>query len=320
MNLEQVRDNLVKRGYEAKVVTREEAIAYVRGKTAAVKSVGWGGSETVKALGLRDAIAADGVEIRDHRTDCDIFLLSANALTTSGLIVNIDGTKDYATVDNALAIVERLEHRAGKDASGETGDGVGIMLQVPHAFFSAVMAEQGISLGEERDYGVGMFFLSQNEPVRKQACKMMETIAGKRGVELIAWRSVPTDPSVLGRRALDCMPCIMQAFFRRPSKYERGLDFDRALYLIRREFEQSHDDDTYVLSMSSRTIVYKGMFLVGQLRRFYLDLQDSRLSCRCGNGPLWPQPAFPGTRLASGRPYHPEILRQKSAPRPLPSP
>ena len=194
-----------------------------------------------------------------------------------GAIVNIDGTKDYATVDNALAIVERLEHRAGKDAAGETGDGVGIMLQVPHAFFSAIMAEQGIDLGQERDYGVAMLFMPTEELARRQAQKMLEVIAAKRGVELIAWRQVPVDPSVLGKRALECMPSIMQAFFRRPQGIARGLEFDRRLYVIRREFEQSHDD-TYVLSMSSRTIVYKGMFLVKQLRLFYTDLQDSRIA------------------------------------------
>ena len=90
--LESVVQALRRRGYEAMLVTREEAVAFVRGKAAAVQSVGWGGSETVKALGLREALAATGVEIRDHRTDCDLFLLSANALTTGGLIVNIDGT------------------------------------------------------------------------------------------------------------------------------------------------------------------------------------------------------------------------------------
>ena len=162
-----------------------------------------------------------------------------------GAIVNIDGTKDYATVDNALAIVERLEHRAGKDAAGETGDGVGIMLQIPHEFFREIMMERGIHLGDARDYGVGMFFLPQDELPRNQAKKMLETICVKKGVQLLAWREVPTNPSVLGKKALDCMPCIMQAFFARPADCEKGLDFDRRLYILRREFEQSHED-TYV--------------------------------------------------------------------------
>ena len=93
---------------------------------------------------------------------------------------------------------------------------------------------------------------------------MLETICVKKGVRLLAWREVPTNPSVLGKKALDCMPGIMQAFFARPADCEKGLDFDRRLYILRREFEQSHED-TYVCSMSSRTIVYKGMFLVKQL-------------------------------------------------------
>ncbi len=193
-----------------------------------------------------------------------------------GAIINIDGTKDYATVDNALAIVERLEHRAGKDAAGETGDGVGLMLQVPHEFFRADMKARGVDIGDDRDYGVGMFFLPQDELLRNQAKKMLETICVKRGIALIAWREVPVDPDVLGQRARECMPCIMQAFFKRPVNCKQGLDFDRQLYVLRREFEQCHEE-TYVVSMSSRTIVYKGMFLVMQLRRFYLDLQDTRV-------------------------------------------
>ncbi len=133
-----------------------------------------------------------------------------------GAIVNIIGEKDYATVDNALAIVERLEHRAGKDATGETGDGVGLMLQVPHEFFSEDMIARGVELGGELDYGVGMFFMPQEELLRNQAKKMMETICVKRGIELLAWRDVPTAPEVLGERARECMPYIIQAFFKRP--------------------------------------------------------------------------------------------------------
>ena len=165
-----------------------------------------------------------------------------------GAVVNIKGEKSHATVENALKIVENLEHRAGKDAEGKTGGG-------------------------EREYGVGVFFFPQNELKRNQAKKMFEIIVEKEGLELLGWRTVPTVPEVLGHKARECMPYIMQAFIKKPEDVEKGIAFDRRLYVVRRVFEQSNDN-TYVPSLSSRTIVYKGMFLVGQLRTFFRDLQD----------------------------------------------
>ncbi len=190
-----------------------------------------------------------------------------------GAIVNLRGVKTHKTVDDALKIVERLEHRAGKDAAGETGDGVGIMLQVSHSFFKKAALKLGIELPGEREYGVGMFFFPRDIVARSQAKRMLEIIAAKEGLELLGWRDVPVDPSILGKKALDCMPTIAQCFIRKPANVEKGLPFDRLLYVIRREFEQSNDN-TYVLSLSSRTVVYKGMFLVHQLRKFYPDLQS----------------------------------------------
>ena len=190
-----------------------------------------------------------------------------------GAIVNIKGKKTHSTVTNALEIVANLEHRAGKDGEGKTGDGVGILLQISHKFFSRKATEMGITLGEEREYGVGMFFFPQDELKRTQAKKMFENIIAKEGMEFLAWREVPIAPDVLGKRAVDCMPCILQCFVRKPKKVEKGLDFDRKLYIARRIFEQSNEN-TYVVSLSSRTIVYKGMFLVSQLRLFFDDLQD----------------------------------------------
>ena len=190
-----------------------------------------------------------------------------------GAVVNIKGIKTHDTVNNALKIVENLEHRAGKDAEGKTGDGVGILLQISHKFFSKAVAELGYDLGKEGDYGIGMFFFPQKELARKQAMKMFEVIVEKEGLEFICWREVPTTPGILGKKAIDVMPCIMQAFIRRPETVKAGMDFDRKLYFVRRIFEESNDD-TYVPSLSSKTIVYKGMFLVGELRMFYNDLQD----------------------------------------------
>ena len=190
-----------------------------------------------------------------------------------GAVVNIKGKKSHSTVENALKIVENLEHRAGKDAEGKTGDGVGILLQISHKFFAKECKKRGILLGREREYGIGMFFFPQDELKRNQAKKMFEIIAQKDGLELLGWRDVPICPEVLGKKARECMPYISQAFLRKPEELESGMDFERRLYIIRREFELSNDN-TYVCSLSSRTIVYKGMFLVGQLRTFFEDLQS----------------------------------------------
>ncbi|MEA4972252.1 MAG: glutamate synthase large subunit [Candidatus Metalachnospira sp.] len=190
-----------------------------------------------------------------------------------GVVVNIKGKQSHKIVDDALKIVEKLEHRAGKDAKGETGDGVGIMLQVSHDFFKKAAAQIGIKVSGDRDYGIGMFFFPQDTLKRNQAKKMFEVITEKEGLKFLGWRTVPVNSAILGQKAKDCMPYIMQAIIERPEKIKKGLDFDRKLYVIRRVFEQSNDN-TYVVSLSSRTIVYKGMFLVDQLRNFYLDLQD----------------------------------------------
>ncbi|MBU9737298.1 glutamate synthase large subunit [Diplocloster agilis] len=189
-----------------------------------------------------------------------------------GAVVNIKGARSHGTVEQALKIVENLEHRAGKDAEGKTGDGVGILLQISHKFFVEAVKPLGIFLNGEREYGIGMFFFPQDELKRNQAKKMFEIIVEKEGMEFLGWREVPTSPDVLGHKAVECMPCIMQGFVKKPESVEKGLDFDRRLYVVRRVFEQSNED-TYVVSLSSRTIVYKGMFLVGQLRLFFKDLQ-----------------------------------------------
>ena len=190
-----------------------------------------------------------------------------------GLVVNIDGSQSRQIVDGALSIVEKLEHRAGKDATGEIGDGVGILTQIPHTFFVRAAQEAGITLGGERDYGVGMFFFPDDEFLRAQAKKMIEFLAKKEGLPLLGWRDVPVDAGVLSAKARESMPVIEQCFVGRPDDVAQGVAFDRKLYILRRQFEHSQLK-TYIPSFSSRTIVYKGMFLVNQLRSFYRDLQS----------------------------------------------
>lgn len=191
-----------------------------------------------------------------------------------GAIINIKGKPSHALVERTLHIVEHLEHRAGKDAEGKTGDGVGILLQISHPFFLKAAAQLGIPLGDARSYGVGMFFLPQNDLLRRQRMKMFELMVRQEGMEFLGWRKVPVHPEIIGARAAEAMPAIYQAFIAKPHGCEEGLPFDRKLYILRRIFEQASSEDSYVVSLSSRTIVYKGMLLVGELRQFYDDLRD----------------------------------------------
>ena len=190
-----------------------------------------------------------------------------------GAVVNMKGETDHSVVDNALKIVETLEHRAGKDAEGKTGDGVGILLQISHTYFSKVAKELNIPIGDKREYGIGMFFFPQTKAKYEKAMKTFEQVLKEENLEFLGWREVPVNPSVLGSKALESMPHIMQAFIKKPKDCEKGIAFDRKLYVARMVFEK-RETETYVVSCSSRTIVYKGMFLVKQLRLFYEDLNS----------------------------------------------
>ncbi len=192
-----------------------------------------------------------------------------------GAVVDLSGKMTHRTVEQALSIVERLAHRAGSDAQGTTGDGVGIMTQLPHRLFSVWAQEEGIALGNPGDYGAGMFFLPEDEVAAENVCRIFNQLAGSEGLTVLGWRDVPCHPAQLGPGARRTMPRIRQCFLRRPRNLATDQDFDRRLYVLRRIFEKQ-DTDTYICSLSCRTIVYKGMMLVSQLRSFYDDLQDVR--------------------------------------------
>ena len=136
-----------------------------------------------------------------------------------GAVVSIDGIASHQIVSDALTIVERLEHRAGKDATGEVGDGVGVLLQICHPFFAGL----GFPLGKKGDYGVGMFFLPQDSLKRREAQKLLEVVCRKEGVPFLGWRQVPVVPEVLGARARESMPAIYQcALWPAPPRSPKG--------------------------------------------------------------------------------------------------
>lgn len=198
-----------------------------------------------------------------------------------GAVVSIDGIKSHELVEKSLSIVEKLEHRAGKDLSGETGDGVGILVQISHKFFKDACSKGEIalsdgskcpSLADQRDYGIGMFFFPDDGSVESEKSRFEKTCSSHK-LKFLGWRKVPVNENVLGKKARDCMPLIWQAFIARPENTEKGLAFDKILYAARIDYEKE-SKGVYICSLSSRTLVYKGMFLVGQLRTFYTDLQS----------------------------------------------
>ena len=126
-----------------------------------------------------------------------------------GAVININGKPDNKVLDDALSIVEKLEHRAGKDATGKVGDGVGILVQISHKFFSKEAAKNGIKLKKAGDYGIGMFFFPQDDMKRMFAKRMLEVIAEKEGLKVLGWRDVETHPEILGEVAVNCMPHII---------------------------------------------------------------------------------------------------------------
>ena len=200
-----------------------------------------------------------------------------------GAIAHLHGLRSHQTLDDALSVLVNLEHRGGKGLEKNTGDGAGVLFQVPHRFFRKEAQKEGQLLPDEGDYGVAMLFLPHDDPAGVTAARQVfERGCAECGVPLMFWREVPVDPHDLGSTARACMPTIYQAFLRRPDDVPRGQDFERRLYVTRRTIERAADATPalagkifYVCSMSSRTIVYKGMLVATQMRRFYLDLNDA---------------------------------------------
>ena len=198
-----------------------------------------------------------------------------------GFVVNIKGKKSHDIIDDGLRILERLEHRGGAGADKDTGDGAGILVQIPHEFFKRECEVLGINLPAAGEYGVGMVFAHKYESLRNEQKRILEEVVREEGQVVLGWREVPVDGTKVGKEAAAIRPWMIQILIGKGPDVTNNKEFERKLYIIRKLAEKriiplskELSSDFYIASLSSKTIVYKGMLTPGQLRDFYLDLSD----------------------------------------------
>ncbi|MDU7147367.1 MAG: glutamate synthase large subunit [Clostridium sp.] len=195
-----------------------------------------------------------------------------------GAVVNIDGKKTHKAVEDALNILINLEHRGGTGADGKTGDGSGILFQIPHRFFKEEVQKLGVILPDEEEYAIGMFFLPVNEFNKINCINIFEKLCNEEDLKILTWRDVPVNPADLGDFAISSMPCIKQVIIERPYDIKGFKEFERKLYILRRRFEKELiTENAYISSLSCKTIVYKGLLLASQLKNFYKDLSNAKV-------------------------------------------
>lgn len=198
-----------------------------------------------------------------------------------GFVVNINGEKSHDIIDEALTVLENLSHRGASGADENTGDGAGILIQIPHDFFKRECDVLGFALPKKGEYGVGMLFAHKYDDFRKTQIETFEKIVLEEGQKILGWREVPFDITIVGEGAKAVMPKLIQVFIGKDSGISDEMDFERKLFIIRKRAEQvivpmceDKGGTFYISSLSSKTIVYKGMLTAEQLRNFYLDLSD----------------------------------------------
>ena len=237
---------------------------------------------STKAMEMNDSV------IKQQRLDQA--RLEANGMYSSqfekdacgmGFVVNIKGKKSHDIIDDGLRILERLEHRGGAGADKDTGDGAGILVQIPHEFFKRECEVLGINLPAAGEYGVGMIFAHKYESLRNEQKRIFEEVVREEGQVVLGWREVPVDGTKVGKEAAAIRPWMIQILIGKGPDVTNNAEFERKLYVIRKLAEKriiplskELSSDFYIASLSSKTIVYKGMLTPGQLRDFYLDLSD----------------------------------------------
>jgi glutamate synthase (NADPH) large chain len=201
-----------------------------------------------------------------------------------GFVADIKGRASHDILSKALQVLVNLEHRGAVGAEKNTGDGAGILFQIPHAFFAAEREKLGLRLPRPGHYATGMVFLPPNEAGRAECARIFEAVVREEGQEVLGWRDVPTDNSTLGPTAQVSQPVIRQVFVGRGPDCPDAMSFERKLYVIRRLVEKKVSRSAipgrthfYVPSLSHKTIVYKGMLNAPQLRAFYPDLSHPAL-------------------------------------------
>lgn len=201
-----------------------------------------------------------------------------------GFVAHIKGKPSHDIVSNALTMLFNMEHRGGQGSEPNSGDGAGIMLQIPHRFFAGEAAKLGFELPEQGHYGVGMIFLSHNEEIRARHEALLSEIIAEEGQQVLGYRDVPTFDEMLGKTAKAAKPYVRQVFIGRSEGIKDEMAFERKLYVIRRRAElairyggSEEGESFYVPSLSCKKIVYKGMLTTVQVGQFYLDLQDENL-------------------------------------------
>ncbi len=218
-----------------------------------------------------------------------------------GFIAASNGRPSHDLVRLGLTALHRLRHRGGVASDGRTGDGAGVMTEIPHKVLQRELANRSLQLPSVGDYALAVCFMPCEHGLRERAQRLFEEVCRRHGLSVLAWRSVPVDETVLGRIAAATRPDLWHAVIVRSSSISAGRPFERALYLARRDFERevrrqrwvpqqassstadstlATDEAPYVASMSSRTVVYKGLLVAEDLDRFYRDLRDPSFETR----------------------------------------
>jgi len=199
-----------------------------------------------------------------------------------GFVANIKNKKSHSIIEDGLLILKNLDHRGAVGADPKAGDGCGILSQIPHEFLVKVAKENAITLPKLGEYGVGNFFMPRNKNLRKKVVKLLKDVSKEEGLNILGWRDIPVDNSDLGESVIPTEPFHAQVFMEPLHRFKNQDDLERKLFVIRKRVfnvlwkeDNNLSNDFYISSLSSRTLLYKGMLLAGQLGNYFLDLQDS---------------------------------------------